>query len=474
MIGCQRLITLAFLATVCLSLTGRGMVSAAPARCGVIAKGSVCDGVLDYTSVFLADGACGDSYEMSALQAQNLFPVLTETCRNATARFVCAKIYPPCHNSTTDGVTPIVTPVCSSLCSLVSDQCTALEKAALQQISVLVSPSDCGGYSYAPDCYTGRNESFVQRTAYARCESTYTGSICKGVVSYPIYVPAHMTQALLEARIESARAAFLTAPRANGCSIVFAKYLCGQVFLRCDDTVSRRVLGSPFAIPFLSQPCRSLCTDFEERCSSFIAAQPRLAPVCNKTGTYIAARTACGTPTTPAGDDFPLYNTTFVSTATFTLATQCNRFEYADASNGGQLTPYSVSVDTPCPAPLVRPDHPETTETLNDGQCAMPCPLPFLTYDEYRSQEIVSVILHWIGAACAVFLAVTWAVFKRKQEYTLLIMIGQALIIVVNLPYAYFTSDGVLAITRNNCADNCTVRSNLFFFFSAVSAMCND
>ncbi len=94
----------------------------------------------------------------------------------------CAKLYPPCHEV---GGVATATAVCQSLCSAVEPACSATERTVLLATAGVQIPSECAALGSGGGCYDGVNSSFVQRTAFASCQ-TYTGSICKGVVQYPV------------------------------------------------------------------------------------------------------------------------------------------------------------------------------------------------------------------------------------------------------------------------------------------------
>jgi hypothetical protein len=137
---------------------------------------------------------------------------------------VCARTFPRCNNSTG---TAVATQPCQSLCLAASTACTTYEKSVVLGNVNVNLPTECSSLP-TTGCYDGVNSNFVQRTAYARC-APYTGSICRGVVDYQIYLPPHYTQDMFEAQLALSKPVLYVAPP-KGCLPALLKYLCSRVW----------------------------------------------------------------------------------------------------------------------------------------------------------------------------------------------------------------------------------------------------
>ncbi len=373
---------------------------AAADRCEILKSKTTCDGVLDYSSVFLSGTTCQDQVEALATRVQGILPILSKTCRDQFARYSCSKLYPRCSVSSPGGVASGVS-VCDSLCQSVITGCSLFEKAVVLGNIQWNFPGECSGLPTS-GCYTGVNATFTQSTAYAQCQTYNPTGMCAEVVSYPVIVPAHGSQAELEAQLTPSKPVLWIAPLTGsgggeGCLKSLMRYLCARAFLPCDTEVLLRGLGiGGLPSPFPQLPCQSVCNNFERECYDFLRSNPALSaliPQCNTTGTYQQPVTVCGVPQDTGGPDFPVNRTVWaIVPPASVLSSPCNK---ANASLGGEG---GTAPNVQCPYPLVIPDaHAVASGFVNPigGACAMPCPLPLLTASEYDWMGTATIAVMW-------------------------------------------------------------------------------
>lgn len=70
-----------------------------------------------------------------------------------------------------------------------------------------------------------------QKVNVPRC-GVYNGTLCRGVIDYPVYIPAGSTQATMEQTLVATKPLFASAPVDSGCRDGLVKLLCAVGFPR--------------------------------------------------------------------------------------------------------------------------------------------------------------------------------------------------------------------------------------------------
>jgi hypothetical protein len=191
---------------------------------------------------------------------------------------------------------------------------------------------------------------------------------------------------------------------------------------------------------------------------------------CASSGFYVPASSICGANPTPALADYPAglytlanlplpapYNALVPSG--LPLEVVCNNVNITEnvTQAATSLTAYSDTspqhVVVTCPAPLVFPDSPDCA--INGGSCAVPCPLPTFTSDEYMMNN--QAYEAWVISSfvlTTIFLA-TWLTFaeRRKQIYVVAFACSTWLLSLLQL--ASFGQAPVNQLVRMGCKNNC-------------------
>lgn len=415
-------------------------------RIEVLRTSSFCSRVLppSYTSSINVFGACQDVQEslvsslpdlMSALEHPSLNASVA--CRRAVSEYVCVATYPNRQGQ----------PPCRDMCTQISDECGGMEATSSKIMAVLKQflPTivACSNLPTL-ECYSALNTNNATLPSDSRdigFISTYPspprcvdytssgGTVCRSVLDGSrVYLPGGgSTFEYLEGSIRSLTFLYNFIPNTmtrDTCYRAMMNQICTNMFLGCDDTIVPSY-GLPAYIPLPRFQCRSQCQQFQEACrlpSSVLSSLPSsvqlfLSPNCTGSGGKVRSTRALCTTSTGTGDggleDFPNESTTFTSTNTAMppLTTQCvqsptDRIE-------------RIEVQSHCPAPLVPPH--DFGDEITGTSCALPCPLPTYSKDEYDDTNRLHIALVVISMLLNGFLFVTWSLFdtKRRQVYVL-------------------------------------------------------
>lgn len=271
-------------------------------------------------------------------------------------------------------------------------------------------------------------------------------------------------------------------------------YSCSSAYMPCDDDVVNNATSwtlpaySPLPIPFPQLPCRSLCERFETECAPFLDATRALLdaaqteqeaaelaaflPNCTGVGNLIPAVTDCtGTvELSPAMEDFPEGNIMLGVMEGMVLSTQCNvgAGERRRLAGEPPLAPIAEAMVV-CPGPFVIPDNPNA-ETLNGGQCAMPCRSFMYSESEWDLYLIFSVICCFLGTLATTLLFATWVIFPSRWKQTHV----RNYLIVLWVQTMFTLSGLFIRLTSEHAAaDSCKNNSEAYGTLSDGFAFCH-
>ncbi len=103
-------------------------------------------------------------------------------------------------------------------------------------------------------------------------------SYCERVIAEgtPTYIPAGASMAYLNAQVGKTYWLFGLTPFGD-CSLAFARYMCARVFMPCTPATRLALaqgnvtdVSITLTVPLPSFPCRTVCTDFAQKCATFI------------------------------------------------------------------------------------------------------------------------------------------------------------------------------------------------------------
>ncbi|CAM9866200.1 unnamed protein product, partial [Phaeothamnion confervicola] len=79
-----------------------------------------------------------------------------------------------------------------------------------------------------------------------------------------------------------------------------------------------------------------------------------------------------------------------------------------------------------CPAGFAAPENPERVSNLwvPGTGCAVACPAPLFTDDEYDYMNSFALALTLIGLPCAFLMVTTWTTFKQKRKQRIVLYIA--------------------------------------------------
>ena len=404
-------------------------------QCLTLPPSSACSSVLPYQLVTLNSAfSCLSNAEYALKQSPILVSLLYEAspstaCAPAVALLLCQSVYAPCApNSSTTIPCPA-----TSQCSAVDTACPAALQQSLiapfmsslpaaLQLPALCNASTDGSSASCDPVPLPAASSFQPAPSCL----AYSGSICHGVVNYPVYVPASMSIRAVEAELSvSLSSALLVAPVASGCRDALLKQMCSIAFLPCDTTAVQRATGLPLSYPFPRLPCASACEETQATCGAFLEQFPQLAAAtsCN-TSNLLPAYQTCSGAVIPAQPDYPAAATTFaVLTAdnnTVAVSSSC----YAP--------PTTVNVSIACPAPLVSAPS-MSDDGILGGSCAVPYKSLLWSADEWTMGDTLMVAFSALSFVSLSVIMLTWTIFpvKRRQHHLHMFMLCQFLISLV-------------------------------------------
>ena len=416
---------------------------AANLTCESLSPSSLCYGLLHYTSVDVNPAfSCLKDAEFAISQApilwstvQSLIPSNVSGCASAVAVLLCQNVYRPCNSSTPNRP-------CQSTCQNMGLQCpSSIQTEILEPfLSSMPRPltypqlsncSDLNSYDPNPGCVVS-DPRLPLILPTPRCHK-YTGSLCAGVINYPVYVPAQLTLEYLEHQIEPYRPILAIATVSTGCRDQIAKQICSTAFLSCDTGVLPKI-GLNVSVAFPRFPCQDLCLQTNLMCRSFWSLVPDLESSfsCNRS-TISPPYHTCQGGTSGGQLDYPVNVTSFgvltSSAGPVPIQTSCNPF----VTN----PPLQLS-GLMCPSPLVIPTSSEAP-TLMGGSCALPCPSFEWSEIEWIQAETLVLYLSVTSFILMSLCVLTWSLFphRRKQHHLHMFMVCQLLfsgLLIVSIP----------------------------------------
>ena len=403
-------------------------------QCVTLPPSSVCSSILPYSSVSLNTAfSCVSDAEYALQQSPALIALLFEAapntgCAPAVASLLCQNIYQPCASNST------VSLPCSKTCTTFENACPAEAQEQLigPFLSSLPTPlqlpalSDCGSSAYdtSSSCVSPPLPAASSFNGTPSCLA-YSGTVCQGIVNYPVYIPASTSIRAIEAELAGGLSSvLLVAPVASGCRDALLKQMCSLAFLPCDAGVVQRATGLPYTYPFPRLPCASACQETQSTCSGFLHQFPQLAAAtsCNTSNLQPAYQTCSGF-TVPSRPDYPLSTTTFatltLSNTTIPLSTTC----YAPPSN--------MTASVSCPAPLVATA--AAGDAVLGGSCGVPYKSMLWSADEWVIGDRLMVAFSILSFISLSIIMLTWTIFpiKRRQHHLHMFMCCQFIISLV-------------------------------------------
>jgi hypothetical protein len=374
---------------------------------------SICANVFNST-VFVLNGTCQQNTENTVSSLMSIMPMLSnDACRLAYVRFVCSRFYTRCPQSV-----PELPPqsVCDSIAN--SSVCNGIDFAFINGSLASANMP----FSNATSCNASVTVPFFSDTVprYARCEN-YTGSVCAGLINYPVYIPADRTAADVERELLSVQRAFQAVNRFV-CLEPLARLVCALALRPCTriSTPTNRTVGE-----FPHFPQRDLCDAVVAQCPESITttADPRslfrrlgLSAGCNST---TALQSVCsGESNTTAVVSVPTFlppggSVVFANLSGFLVRTGPNAMNHSISAS------FSVG---PCSEPLVSPRDPTYfDESTNGSSCVLPCPSLLYRPSDYRNVERFLIPLSAVSWVLSTIMVATYVAFKkvRKTWYTI-------------------------------------------------------
>lgn len=320
-----------------------------------LASTSFCANVLSYKFVALSDGIpCQEAVEKSNFGIfPQLMSILPAQCQRDLSVYMCSYVYSPYPRL----------PTCSSLCTATVASCGPY----LNLMSSLAVPFNCS----APSLVNGTGTTDTTNTCNAppanaptptwpsvpQCANYITsgGSVCAGVIDYPVYIDSGSSFAAIESQaslvVGPTGFAFNYIPVNDTCRRTTLRQVCTLLFPRCDNTVLPNIisalspaLASIATVPFPSLPCNADCVDYSNTCSSYFTGKGfspvvagLLTPNCSSVGLiYVKPTTVCGAVVAAGQPDFPVSSTLLGSFPTplgpAPLITQCNAYNTTKTS----------------------------------------------------------------------------------------------------------------------------------------------
>ena len=405
-------------------------------QCLTLPSSSVCSSVLPYSSVSLNPAfSCLSDSEYVLKQSPTLISLLYDAaphtqCAPTLASLLCQTAYRPCESNSSTASLP-----CSSACGTLDVECPVEVQQLIIApfLSSLPAPlqlpaltaCNSSAYNTSASCTAPVIPTSSSSVPAASCLG-YTGTICQGVVNYPVYVPATMSvQAVEDELTASLSSALYVAPVANGCRDALLKQMCSLAFLPCDTEALQRATGLPYAYPFPRLPCASVCGGTQWSCGAFLHSYPQLAAAvrCN-TSNLLPPFKTCSGAVVPGQPDYPYASTTFavltLDNTTSPVSTTC------------YSPPATVNVTVACPAPLV--SAPSTyDQAIMGGSCALPYKSVLWSAADWSTGNKLMLAFSVLSFVSLTVIMLTWTIFpvKRRQHHLHMFMLCQFLISLV-------------------------------------------
>ena len=399
--------------------------------CAPLRSTSYCSSVLppEYTASVDVFGTCQDNQEGALSNLPQLISVLRNpimqinpACADAVAQWACVAAFPACNLGS---MLP-----CNSMCAAITASCNASALAVMGGLGfsatcVPAAYSAPGISCYAPPASTPTSSFVPTLPSPPRC-ADYTaegGVICASVLAgSKVYIPAATSFAFLEGTATTLGFLFNFVPTTDQgavCYRALERQVCTNLFQGCSDTLAPMALP----IPFPKFACRDECQEFAAACdlppiNARLRSLPSsvsgfLFPNCTGSGLKLPASSTCGVVNagSVAKDDFPSSSTSF-SVGAQVVNVNCTAI--------GAARTLAINVHTHCPFPLRAPLRGE--DAIPGTNCAVPCPIPLYTEDEYLGTDQMFTVFAVISWVLNGFLMVTWILFDSKRKQTFIVM----------------------------------------------------
>jgi hypothetical protein len=286
---------------------------------------------------------------------------------------------------------------------------------------------------------------------------------------------------------------------------------------QADQTIVKSEKTLSFTGAFPSFPCKPLCSNYEAMCAEAFSSIESLRPNCSKRVLAPSGQldsipdsqktVFCnGTVDHGGQEDFPVDTTWFAKLdtnltgeftwvdangtertlprlrTTLTLETQCNSLQATGGVNAVKLSNVEVVCLYPTLNPLIpdrfgRVGDANTPTILGSSSCAVPCPPPVYTDDQYEAVRKLFVGMTIIGTIFEIWLTITFIIFPemRDKRYVLYFLACTIMVSIGNLISALPKASELVtcksgaedATTTNSAA--CVAQGVILHYFSLAA-----
>ncbi|KAJ1549970.1 hypothetical protein HK096_009425, partial [Nowakowskiella sp. JEL0078] len=226
-------------------------------------------------------------------------------------------------------------------------------------------------------------------------QSNPVSGICKGIISYNIYIPENASISLLESSLSNLTALAALKSTYPECTNAYAAWACSVTFPLC--------ASSNFTVPAFELPCKSLCENARSACTAPFTALSKqaLLPDCS-----VIQRFKTAYPTADCIDPTIVGNWT-----------------YSTSSSTNTNTNSSSSLSENCPYPFVTAstdDFAKMDEAAKSkcfGSCCIPCPFGNAFYPQ-GSMDLTNNIteyVRWVSTALTFLILVSYIMLPGYQ-----------------------------------------------------------
>lgn len=239
--------------------------------------------------------------------------------------------------------------------------------------------------------------------------------------------PPYVIQTAIESTL-AANFAKLPVFMSSSCSIALRRYFCSSYMIRPQTEVLGDILKAngltaqqiaylsykgfnmaailAYSINLPSYPHRSICLDYQNKCSGFIAAAnlPIFIPYCNAMNGPVAK--------------YPTDNQTIQNLPIEALHLT---IPLVTSPNVATVSPL-VSYSTKCPQGYVVPNRVDRRTTWVPGTgCAVSCKAPYWSYTEWSQLERLAQVLGWIGLVLISVLLLSNLLDSHRRKHQMLV-----------------------------------------------------
>lgn len=335
--------------------------------------------------------------------------------------------------------------------------CTVV-KALSGTGSKITLPNDCSCYNAtSPEASTwwSHTEKPTGRMPMAPKCVVYNGTVCAGIINYPVYIAPGDDIVSMERRAEFLVPLQRLATVATGCRESFARHTCSSIFLACDNQAQRRAtdafgLTDPppydFLVPYPRFPCNLVCTTAQAQCGGLFDAAPQSRALfnCSRVGLFNPLWDECPDPLNPntatethsrysdrvvsyVPPDYP--NSTYILREFALISTQEDDNDEPPAprksSHASELIIScndlvreqwdQTRVSIVCPYPMVTPENPGAT-TYAGGSCAVPCSSILWTPEQWGYGQNFFRAGVVFGFIMITFLFLSYTIFPENRK----------------------------------------------------------